>query len=173
MWYVDTDSRNIWHAIGKLVLDTALCYAGCVGNFVLYEFVTLKNKSLHPHIHSDACLCEYMSHGDWAHVSAILSRYCNFTSHFYDTYNISHKKTSSRYTPCYACVCVCVCVCVYVCVRVLVLARARTPNESACSSSRFPVLFCHLSACILHIYMPTRNVKYICLKKSGWGYSSK
>ena len=115
MWYVDTDSRNIWHAVNRLVLDTALCYAGCVGNFVLYEWVTRKNKSLHPHIHSDACLCEYMSHGDWAHVSAILSRYCNFTSHFYDTYNISHKKTSSRYTPCYACVCMCMCMCVCLC----------------------------------------------------------
>ena len=99
-----------------------------VGDFLLYESVTRKNKSLHPHIHSNACLCEYMSHGDWAHVSAILSQVFDFTSRFYDTYKISHRK---RQAVTLLGMRVCVYVYVYVCVRVLVLARARTPNESA------------------------------------------
>ena len=154
-----------------------------VGDFLLYESVTRENKSLHPHIHSNACLCEYMSHGDWAHVSAILSQVFDFTSRFYDTYKISHRKRQAvTLLGMRVCVCVCVCVCACTCTctskdaeRKCICCAAKTTSyrPSPCSSSRFPVLFCHLSACILHIYMPTRNVKYICLKQSGWGYSSK
>ena len=103
-------------------------------------------------------------------------------------FTIPIKFLTENVKPLHSLVCVCVCMCMCMCVcactctctskdaeRKCICCAAKTTSyrPSPCSSSRFPVLFCHLSACMLHIYMPTRNVKYICLKKSGWGYSSK